>query len=191
MLPVAAAGLIVAGLAAPAAWAQDVALGFDFRVNTFTTGGQSEPRIANSGDGFVVVWTSFGQDGDGNGGFGRRFGADGAALGPEFQVASDTSGRQTPSDVSVGQDGSFIVSWRSALAPGDDNDDFRARRFDASGAPIGSDFVVPFQPDSDQFDGQVAISNSGRFFAAWTGERADFSNFGVRGRLFEADGTPL
>jgi hypothetical protein len=48
--------------------------GSELRVNTFTTGNQLEPRIAMDGAGnYVVVWSSFGQDGDHWGVFGQRF----------------------------------------------------------------------------------------------------------------------
>src|SRR6185503_16022008 len=44
--------------------AAGAALGGDFQVNAYTTGGQTAPRIASDANGnFVVVWTSYGQDG--------------------------------------------------------------------------------------------------------------------------------
>ena len=49
-------------------------LGLEFRVNTFTAGGQFNPQVSAAADGsFVVVWQSTGQDGDGNGIFGQRY----------------------------------------------------------------------------------------------------------------------
>ena len=48
--------------------------GAEFRVNTYTTSTQSSPSVAMDGTGaFVVVWQSFGQDGDEYGVFGQRF----------------------------------------------------------------------------------------------------------------------
>ena len=49
-------------------------LGFEFQVNTYTTGSQDQPSAAVDGrDGFVIVWHSP-QDGSGNGIFGKRGG---------------------------------------------------------------------------------------------------------------------
>ncbi|CAM9598666.1 unnamed protein product, partial [Ectocarpus fasciculatus] len=46
----------------------------EFRVNTYTSGGQSVGRISPLADGgFVVVWHSDGQDGSSNGIYGQRF----------------------------------------------------------------------------------------------------------------------
>lgn len=50
-----------------------VALGSEFQVNSFTTSFQDFPSVAAVGaNRFVVAWSSFGQDGDGDGVFGRR-----------------------------------------------------------------------------------------------------------------------
>ena len=48
--------------------------GGEFRVNTYTTERQYDARPAMEADGdFVVVWTSYLQDGDSYGAFGQRF----------------------------------------------------------------------------------------------------------------------
>ena len=50
-------------------------LGSEFRVNTYTTGNQYFPSVAaDSAGNFVVVWTSYGQDGSGLGIFAQRYG---------------------------------------------------------------------------------------------------------------------
>jgi hypothetical protein len=51
------------------------ALGPEFRVNTYTTGIQGAPWVAADDVGnFVVVWSSYGQDGSHYGVFGQRYG---------------------------------------------------------------------------------------------------------------------
>ena len=53
----------------------------EFLVNSFLPGLQSVPTIArNASGGFLVNWTSNGQDGSGNGVFAKRFDANGIAL---------------------------------------------------------------------------------------------------------------
>ena len=50
-------------------------LGPEFRINTYTTGGQNRTAVAADAVGnFVVVWDSYGQDGSGTGVFGQRYG---------------------------------------------------------------------------------------------------------------------
>src|SRR5207253_720722 len=49
-------------------------LGPEFRVNTYTMSNESVPSVAVGSSGnFVVVWTSFGQDGSLDGIFGQRY----------------------------------------------------------------------------------------------------------------------
>jgi hypothetical protein len=57
-----------------AAWAQGNPLGPEFRINTYTTGGQILSAVASDSSGnFVVVWESYIQDGSDWGVFGQRY----------------------------------------------------------------------------------------------------------------------
>ena len=56
-------------------------LGVEFQVNTYTTGSQTAPALGMDGEGgFVVAWESSGQDGNLEGIFAQRFGAEFASL---------------------------------------------------------------------------------------------------------------
>jgi hypothetical protein len=86
----------------------------EFQVNTDTSGAQFDPAIDGwVGGGFVVVWTSSGQDGDGDGIFGQSFDVEGNPVGGEFPVNTHTAGNQSEPDVAVNQTGGFIVAWQS------------------------------------------------------------------------------
>jgi hypothetical protein len=67
--------------------AQVVPVGTEFQVNTYTTSQQRFAAVAaNAVGNFVVVWTSYTQDGTADGVFGQRYASSGAAQGGEFQV---------------------------------------------------------------------------------------------------------
>jgi hypothetical protein len=90
------------------------AAGPEFVVNTFVTGGQSAPAIADGvGGEFVVVWESAGQDGDAAGIFGQRYANGGAVLGPEFRVNTFTPGPQRRPAAAASFAGHFTVVWES------------------------------------------------------------------------------
>jgi len=72
-----------------------------------------------SGVGFVVTWTSSGQDGDRNGVYGQRYDADGTAQGTEFQINTYTAGDQVAPSVTTLADGGFVVAWQSLDQDGD------------------------------------------------------------------------
>ncbi|MEM8964225.1 MAG: hypothetical protein AAGD38_22255, partial [Acidobacteriota bacterium] len=84
----------------------------DVRVNTTTAGDQKNPRITATPSGaFVVSWQ--GPDGDGNGVFYRLFDAQGQPIGPERQTNTIASGDQDSPSMSIGDDGTFTIVWRS------------------------------------------------------------------------------
>src|SRR5262245_25535333 len=60
-------------------------LGPEFRVNTYTTDEQMFPAVAADANGrFVIVWNSWGPDGDTYGVMGQLFNPDGTPDGGEF-----------------------------------------------------------------------------------------------------------
>ena len=80
--------------------------GAEFRVNTYTTGQQSDPSVASDAVGnFVVVWDSMGQDGSGAGVFSQRFGG----LGPAA-LTVDSPGNQV---LEPGETVEVRPTWRN------------------------------------------------------------------------------
>jgi hypothetical protein len=89
------------------------AQGGEFRVNTFTTAEQLSPRVSADDHGFVVVWSSFGQDNSSYAVMARRYDASGVPQGGEFRVNTYTTNRQEASSVASAADGTFVVVWTS------------------------------------------------------------------------------
>jgi len=164
--------------------------GPEFRVNTYIAYSQDFPAVAADAAGnFVVVWQSAGQDGSYTGIFGQRFDASGIPLGPEFGVNSSTTGRQDNPRVAADAAGGFVVVWESDPAPGPRG--VYARRFAASGAPLGPDFAVHSTsiPGTFPIMPTVAADPAGDFVVSWTS--FDTSLRGCFARLFDASGAPL
>jgi hypothetical protein len=89
--------------------------GAEFPVNTYRASHQIEPAVAfdTFGD-FVVVWSSYDQDGSHFGVFGRRFRSTGLPLGPEFRANAFTPGAQSRPVVAPSANGGFVVVWEGA-----------------------------------------------------------------------------
>ena len=65
--------------------------GPEFRVNTYTSDAQQGPAVTALADGgFVVNWTSAGQDGDDDGVYAQRYGAHGSLYGIEGDSGNNT-----------------------------------------------------------------------------------------------------
>jgi len=100
-----------------------MATGDPFQVNAYTTGDQGRTGVddgvavaADPAGGFLVAWSSNGQDGDDRGVFARSVGTTGGVRGDELQVNTYTTGRQAVtrvgSPVVASTDGLFVVTWR-------------------------------------------------------------------------------
>jgi hypothetical protein len=180
--------LVLAGLLPGTAWGQ-APVGPEFRINSTTSGSQVFPSVARDGVGnFVVVWSSFAQDGDGFGVFGRRYDASGVPRGGEFQVNSYTTNWQMRPSVTSDASGNFVVIWASQRPGGSDYDVF-GRHFDALGLAQGAEFQVNSYTTSYQYFPAVAALANG-FVVVWTSNGQDGSGYGVFGRRFDASGTP-
>ena len=153
----------------------------EIQVNTYTTGSQANPSVTRLGDGFVVLWDSAGQDGDGSGVFGRRFDRRARALGDELRVSEATAGEQYGPSVASVSDGGFVVAWSDDSRPTGGRLDVRARAFTASGAG-DAEIVVDPNAGADQRRPRVA---AGPEAAAIVWSRPDRDDVGVALRLFE------
>src|SRR4029077_7528168 len=118
--------------------------------NTYTPNQQLFPSATALKDGgFVVTWSSVGQD-DGSdwGIFGQRYAADGSPVGSEFRANTYTSGGQVSSCVTTLNDGGFVVTW---MSPQDGSGNgIYGQRYAADGSPVGSEFRANTYTSNDQ-----------------------------------------
>ena len=158
-------------------------LGSEFQVNSYTTGDQAYPAVgADAAGNFVVVWTSGGQDGSGNGIFAQRFDLAAAAVGSEFQVHSYTTQDQYAPAVAADDAGNFLVVWLRGPDPGGHPGLF-GQRFDASGSPAGNEFRVNVSTTGQPARPAVAADGLGNFIVVWQDDE-------VLARRFGPDGAP-
>ncbi len=162
--------------------------GVEFQVNSYTTDDQYLGLVASDARGnFVVVWSSYKQDGSLWGVFGQRYDASGVRQGAEFQINSQTTGSQSATSVAADGAGNFVVVWTGSNQDGSTNGVF-GRRYDASGVPRGGEFQVNTYTTSSQLGAHVASDAAGDFVAVWTSYAQDGSSWGVFGQGFDAAG---
>jgi hypothetical protein len=141
-------------------------------------------------DGFVVVWQSLQQDGNGYGIFGRRFNPVGTPLGLEFQVNSHTSDHQYEPVVAMGGGDDFFVVWTGHQQDGDSTGVF-ARRLTDIGIPIATEFQINSFTALNQRAPAVASAPNGDFVVSWQSFAQDGLNWGVFARRFDFAGAAL
>ncbi|WP_299558429.1 hypothetical protein [uncultured Sulfitobacter sp.] len=157
-------------------------------ANTNTISNKSNPEIAALADGgFVLVWESEEQDGDGKGIFGQRVDAAGDKVGGEFQVNTFTFDEQDAPSVTPLADGGFVVTWASAgqsLGEGE----IYGQRFDTEGAKAGTEFKVSGGGPSFKGGHDIVSTADGGFYVAWESTAENGNAYTIDGQAFDADG---
>ncbi|HEX8257295.1 MAG TPA: putative Ig domain-containing protein [Allosphingosinicella sp.] len=164
-------------------------IGAEFRFNSYTAGSQESPSLlALPGGGFVVSWTSVGQDGSGGGVYGQLYGADGARAGAEFRINATTAGYQQLSSMAATGEDSFVVTWLSR--PGS-RDIAVARRFSAvDGTPLGGEIVLDPATTGSVGQPDIAARADGSWLAVWTRSDGAYQETShVYAQRFYANGT--
>ena len=166
-------------------------VGPEFQVNTYTTSAQGGPAVAIAAAGeFVVVWSSYDQDGSYDGVFGQRFDAQGVPSGSEFRVNTYTTSTQALPTVAVDGSGGFVVAWWSHDQDGSSGGIF-AQRFDAAGLPVDGEFQVNTYTAGLQVEPALAVEGPGNFVVVWSSHGQDGSYSGVFGQRFDPAGLPV
>jgi hypothetical protein len=164
--------------------------GSEFRVNTYTTGNQGVPQPAMDRYGrFLVVWSGEGP-GDIDGVFAQRYHSSGVPAGAQFRVHAPTPYPDYLPVAGVDGKGNFVVAWTGAYSDGSYTG-VMARRFSATGAPLGSEFVVNSYTTDDQYAPSLAVNEDGSFVVAWMDFQYYANTHSVRARRFDASGDPV
>ena len=184
--------LTIACIVSGTAYAEDpVRVGEEFQVNTYTDDDQSNPSVAElSGGGFVVTWSSYGQDGSEMGIYGQIFDSAGSKVGNEFQVNTYTTNWQYNPSTAALSSGGFVVTWDS---DGQDGSFFGVfgQLLDSAGNKVGNEFQVNTYTNDYQGGSSVAGLSGGGFVVTWDSYGQDGSELGVYGQLFDSAGSKV
>ncbi|WP_299752288.1 tandem-95 repeat protein [uncultured Tateyamaria sp.] len=163
--------------------------GSEVQVNTTTAGRQVSPSVTALPNGdYVVVWVSFGQDGDVGNIYLQRYDAEGVAVGGEIEVNSYTMGRQVLPSIAGLLDGGFVVSWVSDGQDGDADGIFM-QRYNAEGVAVGDETQVNIYSAGNQSHPSVTALLDGGFVVSWQSDGQDGDGPGVFQKVFNADGS--
>jgi len=168
------------------------ALGGEVPVNTSTSGSQSTSSIATLADGgWVVTWTSIGDDFDSLDVYQQRYDTDGQAVGDEVQVNTYTTNMQHDSSVIALAGGGWVVGWISKNQDGSDDGIFQ-QVYDADGVAVGDETRINTYAAGKQ-GGNIRLTAlaEGGFVVAWTSDGQDGDQGGIYQQLYDADGSAV
>lgn len=161
------------------------------RVNSYRPGGQGQPSVGMSSAGtFVVVWSSYGQDGSDWGVFGQKFAADGSRVESEFAVNQTTAGMQVATGVAIAPNGRFVVTWTSALNVNQWVE--MANVFDKTGA-IGKELQVNQDVRGRQrmSSKPVSVLPDSSFVVTWSKWGYEDNSWGIWARRIDSSCVPI
>ncbi|MBO3762532.1 calcium-binding protein [Ciceribacter sp. L1K22] len=164
-------------------------VGSPSQVNTFETTISYERSIALLSDGgWVVTWSGFDIDLDGNGIVQRRYAADGTPVGGEIVVNTYHPGSQDTPSVTALEDGGWLVAWTAFDDRADDTDIYM-QRYAANGVLVGSETRVNTATVGSQVDAAATGLEDGGWVVVWQG--LDSNQHGVYLQRYDANGDPV
>jgi len=140
-----------------------VPVGQEFVVNTNISQYHRYPDIAKSADdSFIITWQSYGQGSTDWNIYAQRFDSTGIKLGLEFQVDDEWACRYPA--VAMAADGTFVITWFQYQY----SQYLKGQKFDASGNPFGSQFVIRAPQASGGYElPSIAMINGYAFIVTW------------------------
>ncbi|MHB1036579.1 MAG: golvesin C-terminal-like domain-containing protein [Pirellulales bacterium] len=166
-------------------------LGSEIRANTTISGDQEHPSVAVAPDGSsMIVWQGARQSrrsSDPEGIVGRRFDATGQPLGRDRQINVTLSGNQANPAIAALSDGSFVVVWDGKGAS--DNAGIFGRRYDATGSPLGGEFLINTHTSHTQERPAVAALPDGGSLVTWQSQEGEDDQTEIYAQRFDASGT--
>jgi len=143
------------------------------RVNTYVEGVQKDPDIVRTAnDQIMVLWSSEGQDGDGEGIYGQNFDLQGRPAGGAYRINQTTRGSQSSPSVSWGSSTGVAV-WSGEIILGTNSYGGVNMRRNILGrllgedGPIGNEFVISHS-DVVALEGVVEFGLDGAFGVVWS-----------------------
>jgi hypothetical protein len=165
------------------------AVGLETRINTTTANTQYQSTVAALADGgYVVTWTSYGQDGGGYGVYAQRYTADGSALGLETRINFTTAYTQYLSTVAALADGGYVVTWSSDNQDGSGYGVY-AQRYAADGSAVGAETRINTTTVGTQYMSTIAALADGGYVVTWTAYDQDGNSVGIYAQRYAADGS--
>ncbi|MEY4980123.1 MAG: hypothetical protein RLZZ352_2393, partial [Pseudomonadota bacterium] len=163
----------------------------DTRVNTTTSGEQTESAVTALADGgYVVTWQSQHQDGSGWGIYAQRFDVNGNKTGAETLVNTTASNDQQSPSITALADGGYVVAWTSQYQDGSDWGVY-LQRFDAGGAAVGNETRVNTFTSNSQSTPTITALADGGYVVAWMSWYQDGHDWGIHAQRFDASGAAV
>jgi hypothetical protein len=163
-------------------------IGDTLQVNTTVEGDQRDPSIDSDPLGnTVVVWSSYGQEGDLGGVFGRVLDPLGQPVTPELQMNTETAGHQEVPQAAYLPGGNFVVAWRTRPM-GDEPGALSFKIFSPKGVALTNEIRITGQAGIISRLVDVMATPTGGLRIRWGLDGFDGARLGLFSQEFNATG---
>ena len=163
-------------------------IGSAFQVNSYSNKDQSLPSISALNDGgFIVAWESE-DDNNAAGGYGiyaQKFDVNGARVGSEIQVSSNTNKFEMQPKITTLSNGNVVVTWQ--VSNDGSNHDIYARIFNSNGTPQNLEFIVNTLTANNEREPSITFLKGGGFVVSWEGS----NHSDIRAQIFDNNGNRI
>jgi len=158
-------------------------VGSEVLVNTETVGDQVYPAIDQDASGnFVITYSNdIGNVDDYDISF-QRFDKNAVKLGSETLVNTYLPDYQYFSDISVNNEGNYVITWMSDEQDGSAFGVY-AQVYDSLGNKVGEEFLVNDYTADDQFIPSIGMNDAGDYVIVWQSAGQDGSGWGVYAKI--------
>ncbi|MDW3223931.1 MAG: Ig-like domain-containing protein [Paracoccaceae bacterium] len=166
-------------------------VGSETQINDITVSRQDTPQLAAESDGSLrVVWTDQGgSDGNFYGVYARDVAADNTLGGAQEDLVNTfTASFQYEPTIAILNDGRSVAIWRDDAGLDGSGSSIQGQAFDASGAPIGGQFLVnEFGFSTQSAPDIVALADGGFAVVYQSAGSLDGSGTGIFVQEYKAD----
>ena len=137
----------------------------EFLINTYISDEQSSPTATSNGSQYFIAWESFGQDGSGNGIYGKIISASGAGLTSELSINTDVTDDNQSFPATANNGLRYMTVWQSE---GEDNDGhaITGSIIDNDGIQIAAPFQINTATINDQITPAICAMKQ-NFIVVW------------------------
>jgi hypothetical protein len=169
--------------------ADGIGSGPETKVNGYTVGDQDESCIASlANGGWVVAWTSNGQDGSNDGVYLKGYHPDGSAATIDIKVNTTTPNIQSAPAIATLADGGFVATWMSLNQDGDEYGIYQ-QRFNSNFVAVGEEQRVNTETSYEQVIPAITALPNGGWVVSWVSNWQDGDDGGIFLQCYDADGS--
>lgn len=165
--------------------ANGTAIGNSFQVSQNNADRQQNTNITTLKNGnFVATWHTTHASNRNYEIAGRMYSQTGVALGDEFAITVNSSGRQVFPDIAALEGGGFVITWTDQGSAS-----VKARVFDATGTTTTANHIV-VDSASSSYNAKPSVTGiaDGGFVVAWDGLT---NSLGIQAQRFDAKGSTV